>query len=760
MADILTYGQVVGRFIAIVGDKPTDLDEYPDIVPLTGSVTLTPRIEAALLPGHQSGPLTAIARPIQAQLDSQGYISRNGVRGVYVVATDNPAIGVTDFTYLVSFENLRSEGALVRYPSFNITVKAGDVIDLALVAPVPVSEGAVLVPDVARINELVAAAEVRLFARLNAELEQYDGVPGPEGKSAYEGWLAAGNAGTFDAFLATLKGPKGDQGPEGPRGPIGEDGPRGASAYEVWIATGNAGSFGDYLASIKGATGEKGERGETGAAYQPPVGRAVVTSDSATGDLPADVTLALQKSFEWRESRRVNARAMGFVPGSDVAALNVILKAVGDAGGGTVYLPAGEYVVRAAVRVPSNVRLKGEGRNVTRIRMEDGVSSRILLAQGTKFQITDIWFDGGTGAVNVALRAGGLVLEGATEGAIGRCGFSNIGQPVRITNFGAQIAGDISVFDNIAEATIRDHFLRAVEGAPYRIKAWNNLVKNVLNGGANGETSAFRVGGPDHEYRNNVVLDSYDTGIMFGTGAMNCKSIGNIYRTKLVSVFMGSSSKWCKSVSDTVASVTDHGYHLYNPDSYNDPFGGHEVSGATVEFAGKCGIKMEGSTYNRVHHCLIMNVGQKTAGSDGVAYTSADRSGIVCSTTIGGKTATNNTVTENTIVDTQATKTMQYAINIQTGSQTGIVVRDNRMDGAVLGRLFIASYNNASVGMDIQSDDVRGFTTRVVSVGYFATASRPVAVSGQPSIYFDQTLGVMCYSQGTSWKRFDTNAVV
>src|SRR5690625_1085898 len=98
-------------------------------------------------------------------------------------------------------------------------------------------------------------------------------VAGPEGASAYEGWLAEGNTGSEQDFLDSIKvatGPAGPQGPQGPQGatgpagadgatgPAGADGNDGDSAYEVWLAEGNTGSEQDFLDSIKGVDGADG----------------------------------------------------------------------------------------------------------------------------------------------------------------------------------------------------------------------------------------------------------------------------------------------------------------------------------------------------------------------------------------------------------------------------------------------------------------------------------------------------------------------
>ena len=64
------------------------------------------------------------------------------------------------------------------------------------------------------------------------------GLPGSNGKSAYELWLDAGGTGTVNTFLNSL---------------IWDDW---KSAYQLWLSAGNNGSLWDFLASLNGTNGK------------------------------------------------------------------------------------------------------------------------------------------------------------------------------------------------------------------------------------------------------------------------------------------------------------------------------------------------------------------------------------------------------------------------------------------------------------------------------------------------------------------------
>ena len=84
-----------------------------------------------------------------------------------------------------------------------------------------------------------------------------EGIPGENGKSAYEIAVSQGFEGTQQEWLTSLRGEKGDPGEQGPTGPKGEKGDPGVQGI-----TGPQGEKGD-----QGPTGPQGEPGKTAYAY-------------------------------------------------------------------------------------------------------------------------------------------------------------------------------------------------------------------------------------------------------------------------------------------------------------------------------------------------------------------------------------------------------------------------------------------------------------------------------------------------------------
>lgn len=219
----MQFGTITGRFLATVADTTADTDLDPDLLPITGKVRFTPSMTSTV---SQADGAIVLPTPITADLDAEGYVSLNGVRGIRLVATDSEGLNPTGFTYGVSFPELRYGSVSVTYRAFNIELPAGSVVDLSQVTPVDSANGVTIVRG-----------------------EQGD--PGPIGPQGLQG-------------IAGLAGPKGDTGPAGPAstvaGPKGDTGATGATGPQ-----GIQGIKGDTgTAGTAGATGPKGDTGAQG----------------------------------------------------------------------------------------------------------------------------------------------------------------------------------------------------------------------------------------------------------------------------------------------------------------------------------------------------------------------------------------------------------------------------------------------------------------------------------------------------------------
>ena len=199
---MLTYTKITGTFVAVVGDLIEDEDALPNSRPLEGTVTFTPEAERLKIGGES--PRIIAPKAIVAEIDSDGALSLNGAKGVYLLSSDSPGLSPTGFTYRVSF-SLTLDGESVAFRSYSIFV-TGEAVDLTELTPVDASAGTVTV------------------------------VTGPEGMVPVPG----------------------------PSGPPGEKGEDGDSAYEIAVAAGYVGSITDWLASLHGTDGVDGVNGVDG----------------------------------------------------------------------------------------------------------------------------------------------------------------------------------------------------------------------------------------------------------------------------------------------------------------------------------------------------------------------------------------------------------------------------------------------------------------------------------------------------------------
>lgn len=99
----ISYGHVVGRFIKAIDDS-ADVDRYPDGTPIAGTVTFTPTVPLVVAT-TATPPTTVFLEQITCSLDSDGFIiDSQGAQGVYLVATDDPDVEPTTWTWAATFD--------------------------------------------------------------------------------------------------------------------------------------------------------------------------------------------------------------------------------------------------------------------------------------------------------------------------------------------------------------------------------------------------------------------------------------------------------------------------------------------------------------------------------------------------------------------------------------------------------------------------------------------------------------------------------
>lgn len=170
------YGTIVGKFLKTALDS-VDIGVEPDGIPLADlTITFTPSIgkNGVLRNVTATPPVIIVADAIVAKTNVVGelYNPETGQAAVTLVATDDPDITPTNWTYKVSIEG----GGLSIKP-FNIAVPQGVTTDLAVAIPVPANPGtaveewleAVVAVNQARADAIVAINDAVSDAILDAD---------------------------------------------------------------------------------------------------------------------------------------------------------------------------------------------------------------------------------------------------------------------------------------------------------------------------------------------------------------------------------------------------------------------------------------------------------------------------------------------------------------------------------------------------------------------------------------------------------------
>lgn len=127
------FGKVVGNFVIAAADG-SDADSYPDPMYAPASITFTPSIDRAatnttfILPNVITATVSGEDGVLR---DSQGNV------GVWLVATENPAINPTSWTWKVTIQ-VQGRTAPITFP---FKLEPDTEINLAQVTPIPASGG-------------------------------------------------------------------------------------------------------------------------------------------------------------------------------------------------------------------------------------------------------------------------------------------------------------------------------------------------------------------------------------------------------------------------------------------------------------------------------------------------------------------------------------------------------------------------------------------------------------------------------------------
>lgn len=164
----VSYGKVSGRFISAVGDSSNDPDRFPDGIPVEGirvefraSVPMTKNSSA-------TPPATIFLQTVVATTDAQGdLIDATGQKGIYLVATNDPDLNPTNFTYNVNLRGPQNSG--LPDINFNFILPANAELDLTTIIPTPSTPGQNLSDWALAVTRTEAARDAAIAARNQAE---------------------------------------------------------------------------------------------------------------------------------------------------------------------------------------------------------------------------------------------------------------------------------------------------------------------------------------------------------------------------------------------------------------------------------------------------------------------------------------------------------------------------------------------------------------------------------------------------------------
>lgn len=126
------YGTVRWTAVQMVIDSIADVNDVPDVIPMTGSVTFAPSI-SRLETTSGATPVTLFLRPIVGTLYSDGTLrDPQGTLGVRLLATDSTQLDAPAGSWTWTARFALNGGAM---DSVEFTLAAGSVVDLTSVVP-------------------------------------------------------------------------------------------------------------------------------------------------------------------------------------------------------------------------------------------------------------------------------------------------------------------------------------------------------------------------------------------------------------------------------------------------------------------------------------------------------------------------------------------------------------------------------------------------------------------------------------------------
>lgn len=202
------YGKVEGRFLRAIADS-SDPGPEPDGEPVPGlkvkfSASVARAKNASAVP-----PVTIELPPVTVTCDEDGFIvDEQGNPGVYLVASEDPDLNPTGWTYSATIEATN-----VKPYTFSFPLPVDAVVDLATVIPVPADPGAELADWIAVVATTEEARDDALAAASDAEaaaagvtppLTSVRFVDGTNGDDGNDGRSAARAFATIQAAIDVL----------------------------------------------------------------------------------------------------------------------------------------------------------------------------------------------------------------------------------------------------------------------------------------------------------------------------------------------------------------------------------------------------------------------------------------------------------------------------------------------------------------------------------------------------------------------------